>query len=127
MNNPFNNFRLEVNNPINNSRLEINNPFNNSRLEINNPFNNSRLDLQTDGVLNLCEYCSPCTRNLEYAATIQTSARIFQIVEPELVPAVLQVQGFEDRLLTTQHQIANLLLLISSFHSIMFYFLYLYF
>ena len=50
-----------------------------------------RLDGQTDGVLEVCALCLPCTRNRAQAQVLRAAARIIDTLEPEMVPAVLQV------------------------------------
>ena len=51
----------------------------------------SRLDVETDNMLNLCEFCLPCTRNSSHAANLRTAAALLNIVDAELIPALIQV------------------------------------
>jgi hypothetical protein len=51
-----------------------------------------RLDVQTDGVVEVCQLCAPCTRSTRHAQELRSAARLLDTVEPELVPTVLQVQ-----------------------------------
>jgi hypothetical protein len=53
-----------------------------------------RLDVQTDGVVEVCQLCAPCTRSTRHAQELRSAARLLDTVEPELVPTVLQVQYF---------------------------------
>ncbi len=48
--------------------------------------------MQTDGVVEVCQLCAPCTRSTRHAQELRSAARLLDTVEPELVPTVLQVQ-----------------------------------